>query len=98
MASCGYETQTTFYADLTIAEMDGPDGVRETYNRIVKDWRGNLVYYTEFVLALNNKIWEHYEHNDALAKVYDELWRAADKWACDNLTGDDLAYYYETTD
>ena len=42
MADCGYKTFTTFYSDLTIAEeIDGADGVRETYARVCKEWRGN---------------------------------------------------------
>ena len=98
MESMGHEVKTTFYGDLTIAEAYGPDAVRETYARVCKEWRANVEYYTEFVLALNHKIWEHYETNEALARVYDELWREADACAADNLTGGDLQYYLNKTD
>ena len=99
LAEMGYKTVTTFYADLTIAEeMGGADGVRDTYASVCKEWRGNAEYYTEFVLALNHKIWQHYKTNEPLARVYDELWREADGWAVENLKGDDLAHYYDVTD
>lgn len=94
----GYETFTTFYADLTISERYGPDAVRETYQRITNEWRGDYKYYTEFVLCLNWKIWEHHRKNETLARLYDSLWREADEWAGDNLTGEAAAYYFNVTD
>ena len=99
MARTGYTTRTTFYQDLTIAEViSGGEGVRDTYRRVCQEWRGNVEYYTEFVLCLNAKIWQHYKDNEPLARVYDELWRDACTWAVENLKGDDLAYYQRTTD
>ena len=95
----GYETISTFYGDLTIAEeMGGAAGVRETFDRVNKEWRHDYRYYTEFVLALNWKIWEWYKTNEPLAAVYNELWEQADKWACDNLTGEAAEHYYNVTD
>lgn len=35
---------------------------------------------------------------DELAHLYDKLWKLADGYACDNLKGDELAYFYNTTD
>lgn len=98
MADCGYKTFTTFYGDLTIAEMDGPDGVRETYARVNKEWRHDYRYYTEFVLALNHKIWEHYKTNEPLAKVYNELWTEADAWVANNWDGEAYQHYFDVTD
>ena len=94
----GYETITTFWADLTIAEAYGIEGVRDTYRRVNESWRDNYRYYTEFVLVLNHKIWYWYEKNDALARLYDELWREADQWAADNYTGEAYEYYFNVTD
>ena len=98
MLDRGYKTFTTFYGDLTIAEAYGAEGVRDTYRRVVQEWRNNYKYYTEFVLCLNGKIWEHYKTNEPLARVYDELWREADNWAVMNLTGEALNHYYDVTD
>lgn len=41
---------------------------------------------------------EWYEKNDAIARVYDKLWRKADEWAQENLHGKELQYFYEVTD
>ena len=98
MADCGYKTFTTFYADMTIAEAYGLDGVRDTYARVCKEWQRNAAYWTEYVLVLNHKIWEHYKSNEPLGRLYDELWREADRWAVENLKGEELERYYEITD
>lgn len=49
-------------------------------------------------MVLNHKIWQHYESNKPLAKVYNDLWERADLYASENLTGDELTYFYDTTD
>lgn len=94
----GYTPKTTFYMDLGIAEKFGLKAVKDTYRDVFRDWRRNVEFITEFVMALNWKIWEHYGHNDCLARLYNDLWIQADNWCRDNLTGDDLRYYYRTTD
>ena len=94
----GYEPKTTFWQDFSIADAFGADAVQDTFNRAFEEWRSDHVYLTELVLVLNHKIWQHYEKNDELARLYNDLWRTADAWACDNLTGDELAYFYQVTD
>lgn len=95
---CGYEPKTTFWMDFSIADRFGADAVQDTYNRAFADWKSNVVYLTEMVMVLNHKIWQHYNHNDELAALYDRLWRQADRYALTNLKGTDLTYYYQTTD
>lgn len=95
---CGYETFTTFWADLTIAEVYGEEAVRETFERVTRDWGQNYKYYTEFVLCLNHKIWRYYEKNETLARVYDTLWRKGDDYARDNYSGEAMDYYWQVTD
>lgn len=94
----GYKTFTTFWADLTIAEVYGEEAVRETFERVTRDWGSNYKYYTEFVLCLNHKIWRHYERNESLARVYDTLWRRGDDYARDHYTGEAIEYYWRVTD
>ena len=94
----GYKPQTTFWQDFSIADAFGSDAVKDTFNRAFEEWKTNHVYLTELVLVLNWKIWQHYEKNEPLAKIYNDLWEAADAWAVENLTGDELAYFYNTTD
>ena len=94
----GYKPKTTFYMDLSIADGYGPDAVVDTYVRVFDEWKDSVEYITEFTMALNWKIWEHYETKPELAKLYNQLWIRADNWCMDNLEGDDLTYYLRTTD
>lgn len=94
----GYHPITTFWDDFSIADRFGPDAVLDTYRRAFSEWKGNYKYLTELVMVLNHKIWQHYGHDDRLAWTYNELWCKADGYACENLTGDELNYYFDVTD
>lgn len=95
----GYEPKTTFWSDFSIAEPFGEKAIRDTYKRAFKEWKNNKEYVTELVMMLNWKIWHHNDKgHDALAHLYDELWREADEWCMKNLKGDDLKYYIRQTD
>lgn len=98
MYEVGYEPKTTFWADFTIADMFGLDAVQDTFDRAFGEWKANIVYATELAMVLNHKIWQHYEHDEPLARLYDKLWREVDEWCIDFFEGDDLSYYYRTTD
>ena len=93
----GYETMTTFWMDFSIADKFGVSAIKDTYNRAFKEWKNNYKYLTELVMVLNWKIWQHYKTNQAYAEVYDLLWRQADDYARENLKGDELKYFYKTT-
>lgn len=93
-----YETKTTFWEDFTIADCFGVSAIRDTFNRAFDEWKSNYVYLTELVMVLNHKIWQHYQTNEKVAKLYDTLWRKADAYACGNLKGEELTYFYDTTD
>lgn len=93
----GYKTITTFWADLTIVEAFGLDAVQDTYNRVKKEWAHNYEYFTEFILCLNHKIWQHYKTNEPLARLYDKLWREADEIAA-TWTGEAAEHYFNVTD
>lgn len=70
----GYERKTTFYSDLTIADIFGVDAVKDTYDRVVKEWMDNIEYITEFCMCVNHKAWEHYENDKELSKLYSDLY------------------------
>jgi hypothetical protein len=95
---CGYEPHTTFYTDLSIADHFGTEAIEDTYKNVMKNWKEDAVFITEFCMALNWKIFEHYGKNDTYAKLYDKLWRKCDEWCMTHLKGDDLAYFLRTTD
>lgn len=93
-----YECKTTFWGDFSIADRFGYDAILDTFRRAFQEWRTDAAYLTELVMVLNHKIWYWYERNESIAELYDYLWRIADEYAVNHLTGDDLDYYYRTTD
>jgi hypothetical protein len=98
-AMTGYKPQTTYYEDFSIADQFGIDAVKDTYKRAMQT--ANFMgykYLTELVMALNWKIWEHYETNEPLARVYNDLWEQASEQAVTKLKGEELEYYFNTTD
>ena len=99
MEQLGYETQTTFYQDFSIADIFGVKAVKETYDTAFAGWKSSIVYITELNLVLNHKIWEHYHaKNEELTILYDLLWKELDQWCMDNLKGSDLEYFLRVTD
>lgn len=94
----GYEMKTTFWQDFSIADAFGVSAVKDTYNRAFNGWKGDYIYLTELVMVLNWKIWQHYEKNEQLARVYNELWEQADEYACENLKGEEAEYFFKVTD
>ena len=98
-AVTGYKPKTTFFEDFSIADNFGIEAVKDTYRRALETAKFmGYEYLTEFVMALNWKIWQHYEKNEPLARVYNELWMSACEVAEETLKGDELAYYYKTID
>lgn len=94
----GYKPITTFYEDFSIADRFGISAIKDTFKRAFENWKDNYQYLTELVMALNWKIWEHYENNEKVARVYSDLWEKADGYAMDNLKGEELRYFLSTTD
>ena len=97
-AQIGYEPKTTFWQDFSIADSFGGAAIQDTFNRAFEEWKSDHIYLTELVLVLNWKIWQWYEKDEAIAQLYNKLWEQADAYACDNLQGEELQYFYTTTD
>ena len=94
----GYEMKTTFWQDFSIADAFGISAVKDTYNRAFNGWKEDYIYLTELVMVLNWKIWQHYEKNEQLARVYNDLWEQADEYACEHLKGEEAEYFFRVTD
>ena len=92
------EFSTTFWQDFSIADHFGIPAVKDTFRRAFSEWKKDYRYLTDLVIVLNHKIWQHYEKNEPLARVYDELWRKASDYAVKNLKGEELSYYLDETD
>lgn len=94
----GYEPKTTFWTDFSIADHFGVEAIQDTFDRAFKEWKSDYVYLTELVMILNWKIHQYYKDNEAYARLYNDLWMKADGYACTHLKGDELSYFYRTTD
>lgn len=96
---CGYKPISTYYTDFGIAEWYGKQSVRETFGRAIENWGTDIKWMTEIVMALNWKQFEwHYRGNDDWVKFYYELWEEAEKYVFEHFDGEDLSYFYRTTD
>lgn len=95
-----YEPMTSFWNDFSIAERFGEEDVKYTFDHVFKEWKHDYKYLTELVMVLNHKIWQHYQipGHKRLAELYNSLWERADRYACDHLEGEELSYFYQTTD
>lgn len=98
MKENGYEVRTTFWEDFSIADVFGLPAIQDTFNRAFEEWKEDYKYLTELILVLNHKIWQHYEKNPNVATLYNSLWEQTDRYAIENLKGEELEYYYDVTD
>ena len=87
-----------FWQDFTIADRFGVSAIKDTYNRAFNEWKDNVEYYASLVMTLNHKIWEWYEKDEAVAKLYNELWMRADDYGRDNFKGKEAEYYFNVID
>ena len=95
----GYETKTTFFADLSIAEWCGEESIMDTHKRVVKEWFNNVEMFTEYVMALNHQSWFwHNNGNIELSKLYGDLYYQMRDKVLDNYKGKDLHYFLDVTD
>ena len=94
----GYVPKTTFWEDFSIADRFGITAIKDTYKRAFEEWKSDYIYLTELVMVMNHKIWQWYERDEDKANLYNDLWEQTDAYACENLKGDELRYFYETTD
>ena len=95
----GYEPITTFWTDFSIADKFGPDAVKDTYKRVLEEWKSDYKYLTELVMVLNHKSWEKYKKGDSeLGELYSDLFYSAQAYAYANLKEQELDYFCRTTD
>lgn len=94
----GYEPITTFWLDFSIADNFGAEAIIYTYNTAFRFWKDNYKYLTELVMVLNWKIWQWYDTNEPLARLYNDLWEKTQSYGYDNLKDDELTYFFTTLD
>ena len=80
MQENGYELQTTFWEDFSIADRFGLAAVLDTFNRAFREWKGDYKFLTELTLVLNHKIWQYYENRPDMAEILIKLCEKKDKY------------------
>ena len=98
MRENGYELQTTFWDDFSIADLFGLSAIQDTFNRAFKEWQEDYKFLTELVMVLNHKIWQYHEKKPEFAMLYNTLYREADQYAMENLKDEELGYFLDVTD
>lgn len=95
----GYRPFTTFYDDLSIAELFGDEAIVETYEEIICQWICDVKYFTEFVMMLNWKCAEWYNDGNIIrAGLYQELHHVAMDKALEVFDEEELKYFWKTLD
>ena len=94
----GYKLMTNLYYEFSTAEQYSLFDVSNLYVDALNKYKDNYKYLTELVMVLNWKHWDHYKYNKDLSELYAELYYKAHDYACENLKGEELDYYYITTD
>ena len=99
----GFKSSTTLWGDFGVADVfaqaeDNNNPILSTYRRAYKQYKDDREGGTELSMVLNHKIWEWYEKDEKIARVYDKLWAKFDNYIMNNWKGDDLNYYLRATD
>jgi hypothetical protein len=95
-----YRPITNYWDRFSIADMNGERDVIALYDKIFSECSKDYKKLTELVMVLNHRIWlfAQVPGHERLAELYDSLWRKADNYACNHLKGEELTYFYRTTD
>lgn len=92
---------TTFCRDFAIAELYGPNAIRDTFNRAFAGWKNSYKYLTELTMTLNHRLFFWHAvagEDDERTKLYNELWQRADEWGYNNLKGNELNFFLAVLD
>lgn len=94
----GYTMETTFFMDFHIAEVFGPEAVKDTFNRAFQAYKNNYIYLTELAIVMSNQSIAWYGKNKELSKLYTDYYYMVDEYCLTNLKGEELNFYFKTTD
>lgn len=94
----GYKPITTLWQDFSLAEQLD-NGVERVFKLAFKDCKSDYKYITELALVLNHKSWQHYKNgNKRVSNLYSRLYDEVNDYAITTLKGNELTYYFNTTD
>lgn len=96
----GYKPMTTFYGDFGVAD-NSRAAIMETYSNGLLYAKTDYKVFTEFVMVLNIKCWEHYgDECTRRSELYADLYYRACNLFFKEFGNNEEAvhYYYVTTD
>lgn len=91
--------KSTFIQDFNIANRFGASAVKGTYRRSTY-WVDDPEMWAEMCITLNQNIWNLYQTNEPLARVYNDLWQEAMELGRVTYEGDEAraSTFYQLTD
>ena len=74
-----YKRKTTYTSDFSLAEwcvpVDGMNAIASTLRNALTYWRDDVEFFTEILLVVNMKSWEHAaRHNNNYGRMYSDLY------------------------
>jgi len=95
-----YSPITTLWSDFTnIDQFQDISKIEEFYNSAFEQYKNSYKEFTEFVMVLNWKSWYHHDNGfGKLSDFYADLFYLAYDYGLENLTGDELTYFWRTLD
>lgn len=100
---CGCKPFTTFWEDFRIADVFSKKGddlspIRDTYQRAITQWKGDIKYLTELAMVLNHSAGFWWGVNPKLSKEYSDLYLMLDELILTTFKKDEVRYYLDVTD
>lgn len=104
-----YKRKTTYTSDFSIAEwcvpVDGMNAIADTLRNALTNWRDSVEWFTEIMLVVNMKSWEHAaRHNNNYGRMYSDLYYMVRDLYFDWFDeshpkhAEAIAYYYDYVD
>ena len=72
--------------------------IKDTYNRAKMEWQDNVEYMAELTAILNWAIWDWYEKNEEIARMYNDLWQDCEDFCYEHFIREDLKKYLDIID
>lgn len=94
----GYKPIANYWQQLYRAAHSGIDDLKRIATGLFHSAKHSYKHLTEFVMALNWLSFEWVEKNEPTARLFCNLFRSAEDYARQNLTGEELEYYFRITD
>ena len=97
----GYELQTTFWEDFTIADAFGKAAIKDTFKRAFDEWKTDIRYVTELAIVTNLKCWDWYRKgNEEISKIYSDMYYKVRNYVYigKHFTNEERDYYFDLTD